>query len=629
MRRQEIEKAVATALEHQRQGDLTRAEPLYRKVLKIDPARADAMHFLGILLCGRGDVAEGLKLVARSADLRPDLAMVQTNYAEELRKAGHLEQAAAVLDRAVAAHPRHAKAWTSRASTLLALGRLDEAWQAAERSIALAPGSADAWSTRGLVANGREAAAEALASFERALLLSPGHFDATVNRAAALLSAERFEAALADADAALRMRPGFAAVLATRAHALLRLRRLDEALACLEEAIALHPENIEFVCERGNVHHMRWDIPAAMADFETVTRRDPGHAIAQQNLAITLASVGELDQAWAHIAAAMALAPDAPGIRYNGALVALKRGDLATGWALQEARLEIKRTRPLMVGAPFERWDGTGSLAGETILVYAEQGLGDTLQFCRFVPELVARGARVVLLVQRPLERLLRTLGTGIEVVTTAIVDGRWHIPLLSLPLALRIGIDDVCPVMPYLRADPADVAVWRARLAGLRGLRVGLVWAGSAELGEGVADARRSIGLAALRPLGDVAGVDLVSLQKGPGADQPRPDGLMVHDWSDLLVDFADTAALIMALDLVVTVDTSVAHAAGALGRPVWLLNRSDGCWRWLQGRSDSPWYPGLRIFQQRVHGGWGEVAAEVAVELGVLAQARMTAMS
>jgi hypothetical protein len=255
--------------------------------------------------------------------------------------------------------------------------------------------------------------------------------------------------------------------------------------------------------------------------------------------------------------------------------------------------------------------------------VYAEQGFGDTLQFCRYVP-LLAATARVILEVPKPLLRLLSALPGVSQAVATGdpLPDFDLYCPLVDLPLAFGTTVATIPNQVPYLQADPDQVTLWRQRVEGLPGLRVGMVWSGAPrpELPKvDNVDHRRSIPLKQLAPLGQVPGVSLVSLQKGDRATQAKlpPPSLTIADWTEELDDFAVTAALIEALDLVISVDTSVAHLAGALGKPVWVLSRYDACWRWLRDRTDSPWYPTAKLFRQPVAGDWASVIAEVTIAL------------
>ena len=268
------------------------------------------------------------------------------------------------------------------------------------------------------------------------------------------------------------------------------------------------------------------------------------------------------------------------------------------------------------------------------MFLHAEQGLGDTLQFCRYAPAVAAKGATVILEVPAPLKSLMRTL-PGVEHVVSEYDPSRpfdFHCPLMSLPLAFGTRVETIPAPVPYLWPNPFRTSAWRERLARLGGIKVGLVWAGSARLGNPGAlliDRRRSMRLQQMWPFGAIEGVTLVSLQKGEPASQtrPPPPGLAINDWTDELGDFADTAALIEALDLVISVDTSVAHLAGALGKPVWVLNRHDRCWRWLLDREDTPWYPTMRLFTQPRPGDWASVVRRVSGELRDFASDRLTA--
>jgi hypothetical protein len=295
-------------------------------------------------------------------------------------------------------------------------------------------------------------------------------------------------------------------------------------------------------------------------------------------------------------------------------------GDYEAGWKSFEWRWESEMAcaKRQLSG---RSWLSAPSTTRETIFVYAEQGLGDVLQFCRYVPILAAR-AEVVLEVPRPLLRLL----SGLPGVTRIIAAGdppppydAW-LPLMSLPLALQTTRDNIPARVPYLYADPERSAFWKDRLRHLPGRKIGLVWAGSPRLEQpraNLIDRRRSITLARYAPLAAIPGISLISLQKGDASGQTPPEGMLLHDWTNDLHDFADTAALVEALDLVISVDTSVVHLTGALGKPIWVLNRYDQCWRWLRDRTDSPWYPSARLFRQHAPDDWSGPIAEVVSAL------------
>lgn len=329
------------------------------------------------------------------------------------------------------------------------------------------------------------------------------------------------------------------------------------------------------------------------------------------NLGGALSDLGRPAEALACYDRALAIRPDDVSAHFGRSRPLLLRGEYAEGWREFEWRRRGGTAEAIKLrGFAQPQWQGE-DVAGKTLLLHAEQGFGDTLQFCRYA-SLVGATARVILEVQPPLVRLCSSLAGVAQVVARGEPPPAFdlHCPLMSLPLAVGTTLDTIPSEVPYLAADPELVAGWRERLAGLDGLQVGLVWAGSLrpEPELSAIDRRRSITLAMMAPLGEASGVSFISLQKRePGAQSANAElGLALHDFTANLQDFADTAALIEALDLVISVDTSVAHLAGALGKPIWLLNRFDTCWRWLLDRDDSPWYPQLRQFRQPRPGDW-----------------------
>ncbi len=344
----------------------------------------------------------------------------------------------------------------------------------------------------------------------------------------------------------------------------------------------------------------------AAARYRRVLGVMPATAELHNNLGTALAALGRPGEAAASFRRAVALRPGDAEAHLNLGMALLASGADAEGWREYEWRWRMPAYAQARAALPMPRWRGE---AGDgRLLVHAEQGLGDTLQFCRLAPLAAARGWRVTLEVQPPLLRLLQ----GLPGVTVVAQGGEHplhdrHCPLLSLPSALGLG---AVPPGPALRADPALAAAWRGRLASLTGgLRVGLAWAGSRLL---PADARRSLPVARLAPLANLRRVRLVSLQRGDVA----PAGMADH--AEALTDFAETAALVANLDLVVSVDTAVAHLAAGMGKPVWLLDRFDHCWRWRAGQRDSAWYPTLRIYRQPRPGDWDSVLASVVRDLG-----------
>ena len=463
-------------------------------------------------------------------------------------------------------------------------------------------------------------AARAVAAFSACLRLRPGHPATLFNLANA-----QFQAG-APVDSAetllrcLRSAPDFAPAYVNLAQVLLRLGLLRQASGIAADATRLLPDSVEAWLALGLTRHHAGDYAGAVAAYQAALRILPHHAGALSSLGNTLRAMGRLQEALVAHKAAVAASPE-PGpaqatARFHRATTLLAIGDYAAGWPEYEWRWQSAGHAPRFHSRP---WRGA-LLNGQTILLHAEQGLGDTLQFVRYAPLVAARGGRVTLELPPSLLRLLRNL-PGVESAVArgdALPPFDCHCPLLSLPLAFKTTLDSIPADIPYLHADTAQAAMWRQCLPRGDGPVVGLVWAGLPNLDDWQAreiDRRRSLDPTALTGLAGIAGPRFVSLQK----DRPPPaiDGLPMFDAMDEMRDFADTAALVSALDLVIAVDTAVAHLAAALGRPVWLLSRYDGCWRWLHDRSDTPWYPTMRIYRQPRPFAWPEVIARVRQDL------------
>jgi tetratricopeptide (TPR) repeat protein len=364
--------------------------------------------------------------------------------------------------------------------------------------------------------------------------------------------------------------------------------------------------------------------PAAIASFERAVALDPNAAASWSNLGMMLKVEGQFAEAIAAHDQAVALDPADHRFRVNRAVTLLKKGQWEPAWRDYESRLLLTDVPSIDTNKLMPSLRPTDRLAGLTILALHEDGFGDTLQFLRYLPLLAERGARVTAYVPRALERVMRMVPGVAEVVTDPrrLPPHDWICPMFSLPRVFGTTIDTIPPA-PLLIPEAALQRHWAGRRPE-GGLHVGVVWAGQARPslpGFGTLDRRRSVGLATFAPMFNVPGVAFVSLQAGPASRQIRSAGLAIVDPMPEVGDFADTAAIIASLDVVVSVDTSVVHLAGLLGKPVFLLDRYDGCWRWLSERSDSPWYPHLTIFRQPRPGDWTEPMAKVAASLAAIA--------
>ena len=563
--------------------------------------------------------------------------------------------ALARLEALLAHRAEDAEALTAYASLLATLHRAEAAIAALDRAIAIAPERSAALLLRGHLLGNSGRHGEALADFECALAWQPGHADALAGKAAALQALTRYAEALPVLDALLGQMPESRQARRERGVLLYRLNRYPEALCdfewilatdpadpaalivggyaagqlgrhevalrWMEQALCLDPLNVDALVGSGVALSQLQRLPEALASIESALRIAPDSIDALNARAATLALDNRLEEALADYDRSLTARPGQPLARSDRALVLLALGDYHNGFREWEVRWEIPplRYRYLPTAAP--RWRGDAALDERTILLYHEQGFGDTLQCVRYVPRLVTLGARVLLRVPAELCALmvgLEGIG-GVIAETEPLPPHDFQCPLMSLPLAFGSTLDTIPAVIPYLRADHRKVDYWRSRLPATPGLKVGLVWAGKP--GSQIAG-RRDIPLARLLPLlrgATAAGAVIVSLQN----EVSSPDAAILRSLAGsvwlpgLLRDFADTAALIETLDLVISVDTAVAHLAGALGKPVWILNRYAACWRWLRGRSDSPWYPTARLFRQSSPGDWRGAIDEVGEAL------------
>lgn len=488
------------------------------------------------------------------------------------------EGALTICERALLLRPRAPELHNARARALDSLGRHEEALREIDEALAVQPRNAADLKNRGVLLRRLGRPAEALASF----------------------------------DAVPAVRPGDADILVRRAHLLLELERREEALESTDEVLARRPHNLEAINARGVVLERLGRYAEALSSFERILSIRADHTDALNNRGMVLARYGDFAGALAAYDQSLAVDPEQRQAFYNRGLVRLALGDWGRGLKEFESRWNVPPLKALRLKTAAPLWLGEESLRGRTLYLHHEQGYGDTLQAVRYVPKLAALGAQVVLAVTPALTELMRSLpGSPTIVGFDRPPPHDFHCPLMSLLLAFGVTPDTIEAEEAYLRTDPQRVRVWNERLGPKRRPRIGLVWSGRQYP---PINYPRDMPLAALQPL-LALDADFISLQKDL-SERDREVASRIANLDCHLIakasDFADTAALMSNLDLVVSVDTAVAHLAGALGRPVWLLNRFASCWRWLQRGSRSVWYPSMRIFRQRAVGDWSDVVSE-----------------
>jgi tetratricopeptide (TPR) repeat protein len=575
-----------------------------------------------------GRVAEALAGFEKAAALAPNLPQAHYNLGVAYSNHGRIADALNAFQRAVSLAPGFAEAQANLGAALTEQDRLEAAVAALRKSISLAPDNPPVHNNLGTALKKQGRLQEAAAAYREAIRLSPAYAEAMCNLAAVLRELRQFEEAAAYCHKAIETAPRLAKPYNTLGVVLQDQGKTEEAVSYFRQAIMLAPGETDAYLNLGDALAEQGQYDQPVIQCQKAAELAPDSADVQTHLGVALFHARRLDEAAACFRCAIMLRPERAEGHFDLGMALLAAGNMAEGWKEYEWRWRTPAMFAVRRNFAQAEWDGraTGTLAAGTLLIHAEQGLGDTLHFCRYAPLAAARGVKVILEVQPPLVRLLRSL-QGIDTVmargeTLPAFDFQAH--MLSLPYIFGTVLETIPGATPYLFADPADIEAMRVRLGQVRktGLRVGLAWAGNsyANLPDMAAvDRRRSLAPEFLAPLFEIPEIDFISLQKGSKA----PAAFGLTDFMDEMRDFADTAALVENLDLVISVDTSVAHLAGALGKPVWLLNRYDAEWRWLDGRTDSPWYPGMRLFRQAAPGDWAGVIAEVAAALRGIALA------
>jgi tetratricopeptide (TPR) repeat protein len=556
--------------------DVGAAESLLKALIAARPHEGRAYHLLGVIAYGAGKDGPAAEYFAQAIRLEPE----NGDYYSDL---------ALVLSR---------------------IGEKDAAITGFRAAIHLKPHGPIAHNNLGAELRSKGQFTEAVACFRTALSLQPDYVNAYINLGCTLRDMGHAALALELLEKALALSPHTVEIRHSLGDVLVRLGRLDDAIRQYSEAIRLKPDYVQAYNILEAIYCYQDRLDEAMGRCLEALAVDPNCAFSHNTRGIVLQRTGRPDLAAYAYREAIRLDPETLDAPSNLGMALLLLGDYAQGWRLYEKRWRNSHLKCDQRAFDQPVWNGDRD--PRRLLIHAEQGLGDTLQFCRYLP-LIDPRHEIVFEVQAPLVDLMRQLpGVGAVVARgEPLPDFDAHCPIMSLPLIFETHLDSIPNQTPYLKADPAKVVKWAKRLEATQGLRVGLVWAGGRSTDKPEShplNRRRNISLGALAPLAQARGVSFVSLQKDPPASEAcaPPPGMTLLDFTDDLHDFTDTAALVETLDLVISVDTAVAHLAGAMGKPVWLLNRFDTCWRWLMNRDDSPWYPTLRLFRQPAPDDW-----------------------
>lgn len=594
MLNQIISNALAKALTLLEQGQGEAALRLLSEFLPIAHDHPNLHFFMALAYASCGDEASALQRLDATLKLYPSHVPALINKGEVLFRLGQPEGAVSLFDQAISLASESVAAHSARARVLASLGLYGLAALGYRRAIELDPSIADLWNSLGVCYAQQGCFSEALDAYSEAVRCDPKNIDFYNNLGNAHSDLNQVEKALS---------------------------AYNSAIDCWTGAQEFQQAVSRVYANRGSLNLDQHRYEHAIQDFKTSLSLNPQQVEAYRSLGVLYAQLKQLDlaeQAYTH---ALEINHADAMSQWFYSMLLLMRGDYDRGWHMHEAR-SLCGFGGRVFSEPL--WLGDFDLSDKTILLHYEQGFGDTIQFCRFVTQVSRLAERVLLLVQRPLVSLCRSLD-GVDSVLSDDDDlptFDCHCPLMSLPLALGANLQTIPSSTSYLRVDTERIDQWRSKLSNPKGLKVGLVWRGGEHQSQSEVrnlNARRSIPLKSFEGF-DVSGVNFFSLQKGFDAEAELLEvnttgwgGPRIQDLTTSFQDFSDTAALIENLDLVISVCTSVAHLAGALGKPVWLLNKYDSDWRWLIDKEDSPWYPSMRIFNQQKPGDWDGVLMTV----------------
>ena len=557
------------AMKLHQSNQINLAKPIYEEILSFYPNNSRTLRLLGIALYQSQQFLDSLKLLDKAILINPEFMDAHYNRGVVLRDMKRYDEALESFDKAILINPKFVDAHSNRGVVLRDMKRYDEALESYDRTILINPELASAHYNRGNALRDMKRFQEALESFDKAILINPEFMDAYSNRGVVLGDMKRYDEALESFDKAILIHSEFVDAHSNRGVVLRDMKRYEEALESYDIALLIHPEYVDAHSNRGN----------ALKDMK------------------------RYEEALESYDKAILINPEFADAKHNKSFILLEKGELYEGFQLYEYRWEHHQI-PMVFNQP--PWLGNESIEGKTILIHSEQGLGDTIHFCRYIEMVSALGANVIFEVEPILIPLLKQLHGVHKFIQKGepLPEFDCHCPLLSLPLAFKTSLETIPSHNAYLKADPDKRKIWEKRLGSDSTLKIGLVWSGS--LGH-KNDHNRSISLEKLLPYLP-KGYQYICLQK----EIRESDSIILNNnsniqfFGDELNDFSDTAALCDLMDIVISVDTSIAHLSGALGKPTTVLIPFISDWRWLLDRDDSPWYPSMHLLRQKKDGDW-----------------------
>ena len=598
-------------------NDMVRAESLYRMVLAVDGKQVEALRMVGLLLAQRGNFTEGLDYLDKSIASNPKIGRLYFFRGNILEHMQRFDDALRAYEKTIALEPSFPPVYTSKGIALAAQGRLTEALEAFRIGVELGPDRAEAHFNLGNTYQNMQRYAEAVPHFERTIAMAPGYVPAFNNLGVCFKNLNRFDEAFTHYRRALEIDPNYYHAHNNIGVAQHALGYLEEALASYDAALQQYSGYAEVYNNKAITLSMMGRFEEAIANYDRAIELSPAYFEAYNNKGYTLQEMKDYTSSIEWYDKATELSPAYADACWNKSLLLMLTGDFERGLPLFEWRWKSSQA-PKSRDFKTPLWLGEEPLVGKTILLHAEQGFGDAIQFCRYADRVSALGAKVLLEVPSSLAELMGTLQSRPTIITDeqTIPPHDYQCPLMSLPLAFKTLVETIPAHVPYLFAAHAKQEEWRAKLGGAKKLRVGISWSGNAQHKNNY---NRSIQLAQFAKLFTLKEtVEFHVLQKDISTEEYSI--LRMHDIATYvteLKDFSDTAALVAEMDLVISVDTAIAHLAGALAKPVWIFIPFAPDFRWMSERTDSVWYPTARLFRQSTSGNWPSVIETVTDEL------------
>ena len=597
------------------------ADLMLKRILSIDSKNLPALHILGLINASQSKYKEAADFLGRAVQIHPDDPSIQYNLAKALSDCGLDKDSIPHHKKAVELALDNPMAWFNYGSAAFNLGQHDVAIDCYDKALGLKSDYYDAWSNKGMTLFVLKRFDEAITCCDRLLSLRPNYADGWSNKGMVLHELKRFDEAIAHYDKALTLKPDYAEAWSSRGSTLNELKRFDEAIAHYNKALSLKPEYAEGWSNKGVTLNELGRYDEAITHYDKALSLKPEYVEGWSNKGMVLHELCCFDEAITHYDKALTLKPDYIEASWNKSLSLLLQGDFEHGLPLYENRWNSGKVSTIIGGKRFfnrPTWLGVQSLQGKKILLYGEQGLGDFIQFCRYTKLVSELGAKVILETPESLVGLMENL----EGVSELLIKGKepplfdYQCPLLSLPLALKTVVSTIPAQNHYLTSNPNKVSEWKVKLGEKKKKRIGLVWSSMSGFKQ---DSKRSLMLIDFVKALPVEGFEYICLQKElKECDKEFFESYKnIRFLGDALGDFADTAALIDNLDLVISTCTSVPHLSGALGKETWVLLSHTPDWRWLLDRDDSPWYPSMQLYRQSSIGDWDGVFDKVKFDL------------